>query len=81
MKHTPVVHTNCETLGCSICDGGLYCCKICGLIEGSLTTDCPGEEAWAEKNEDIYAGEIDFRDGQWVEETSPHSPQIHLTKS
>ncbi|CVK18498.1 hypothetical protein [Sporomusa sphaeroides] len=57
--------------GCMVCDGGLSICKVCGLMEGSLTTDCPGE--WSgKKSEEIYAGNLDYREGQgWVEEKNP----------
>ena len=74
MKHKPVKHDNCNELGCPICDGGLFVCEVCGLIEGSLTTDCSGEESFLEYNQDVYNGLIDFKDGVWVKEVSPHSP-------
>ena len=57
-------------VGCNICN--LAVCKICSLYEGSLTTDCPGEEAFAEYNDAIYAGEIDYREGEgWVKKLNP----------
>lgn len=56
---------------CPVCDGGLSICKVCSLFEGSLTTDCPGEYA-GDKADAIYAGNLDFREGQgWVHEKNP----------
>jgi hypothetical protein len=66
--------------GCMVCDGGLGICSICGLVEGSLTTDCPGFEAYADYADYIYAGKIDFRNGQWVNECSPHTPAYYRRK-
>lgn len=78
MKHIFIEHTNCLEPGtCPICDGGLAVCRVCGLLEGSLTTDCPGYLCWAEKNDDIYQGKIDFVNGHWVNQPSPHSPAYY----
>jgi hypothetical protein len=68
--HDPYQHAPCW-----VCEGGLSICKVCGLYEGSLTTECPGYECYAEKGDDVYAGKIDFRDGQWVEGKSPYTPK------
>lgn len=78
MKHKWIEHKNCSSPGiCPICDGGLAACEVCGLIEGSLTTDCPGYRCWQEKGDDIYEGKIDFVNGQWVNQPSPHSPAYY----
>lgn len=53
----------------------LAICSVCGLIDGSLTTDCPGVPSYAEKSDDVYAGRIDFVDGVWVEQCSRQSPR------
>ncbi len=74
-KHKAVIHINCQETHCPVCDGGLYICEVCGLIEGSLTTDCPGVESWCNKNELIYKGLLDYKNGEWVKNCSPHSPQ------
>jgi len=50
---------------CPICDGGLCVCKICGLAEGELTTECPGVSS-RKYGSAVYAGMMDFRDGRWV---------------
>lgn len=34
---------------------------------------------YLERGEDVYAGKIDFRDGEWVEKCSPHSPRYWTT--
>ena len=74
MNHIFETHINCEKSDCPVCDGGLDICIVCGLVEGSLTTDCPGYSCWAEKNENVYQGKEDFKYGQWVNTCSPHSP-------
>jgi len=77
MNHKWVEHRDCLINGCPICDGGLDVCSVCGLVEGSLTTDCPGVPCWTEKNRLIYDGIIDFKDGEWVYGVSHYSPQGH----
>ncbi len=75
MKHVYITPQDCDCKGkvphCIICEGGALVCKICGLAEGSLTTDCPGEDS-VSKTDDIYSGQLDYRDGcGWVEEKNP----------
>jgi hypothetical protein len=74
-KHIFETHTNCHRTHCEVCDGGLSICTVCGLIEGSLTTDCPEKDSWLQYGDAVYAGEVDFRDGKWVSEPSPQSPR------
>lgn len=60
---------------CNICDGGLALCRVCGLTEGCLTTECPGEPSYAEHGDAVYRGERDFAGGRWQEGVcSRHSP-------
>lgn len=60
---------------CPICDGGLSVCKICGLFEGALTTDCPGARVFSATSDRIYRGDLDYRDGHWIEgQPSSHCP-------
>lgn len=69
---------NCKKEGnCMICDGGLAICKICGLYEGSLTTECPSYDCYKDKSDDVYAGKIDFRDGKWVKGYTKHMAHIY----
>ncbi len=64
---------NCEhadpddSIGCCICEGGLFSCTRCGGAEGSLPTDCPGIQISHEMQDDIAAGNADYlwREG-WV---------------
>lgn len=70
MKHDFYEH--CENDDCGgVCPYCPYCtlavCKICGLYEGSLTTDCPGVDSYTVYSDRIYNCEIDFIDGKWVE--------------
>lgn len=75
MNHIWVQHTNCNNPTCWSCAGGLSICSVCGLYEGSLTTDCPGYQCYGEKSDAVYKGEIDFVAGQWVPKVSIHSPE------
>lgn len=74
--HVPEEHTDCKDPYCPICQGGLFVCKVCGLTEGSLTTECPGRESWVEYGDAVYTGKADFINGEWVEQASPHSPEF-----
>ena len=75
MLHVPTVcPPECETPYCNICQGGLFLCSVCGLYEGGLTSECPGENS-CDKADDVYRGKIDFRNGAWVEAVSKHSPE------
>lgn len=49
---------------CPVCC--LFVCAVCGCYEGSLATECPGERVSFERQEEIYARQIDFIGGQWV---------------
>jgi hypothetical protein len=64
---------------CFVCCCGY--CKLCGLAEGATTTDCPKVQVYTTHADRIYAGEIDYRDGQWVNECSPHSPEFYRKKT
>lgn len=66
-EHTREVHNDCEYPNCPICDGGLFHCTVCGLAEGSLTTECCGEKVSLSTEEQVYNGEINFRNGRWVQ--------------
>jgi len=64
---------NCTEAGCMICDGGLALCKVCGLLEGALTTDCPGHKVPYCMGEMIYGGLLDYREaeGGWAAAKNP----------
>lgn len=64
----PLEHTYIDNCGNPDCDTCPLCtltiCKVCGGCEGSLTTECSGENTY-QKEEDIYSGKLDFRYGKW----------------
>lgn len=43
----------------------LFTCKVCGLSEGELTTECPGEKPPKGFAERVYKAELDFVGGEW----------------
>lgn len=46
-------------------------CKVCGLAEGSLTTDCPDTKVPQALVEDILKGKMDFVKGKWFNKPNP----------
>lgn len=61
--------------GCFLCHGGLALCSRCGGLEGSLPTDCPGDEGMTmEQQEAVYGGRLDF--DRWVGWVSG-TPSVH----
>lgn len=81
--HVAVEHdpATCPTVqdgrSCMFCDGGLFACEACGSFEGATTSSCPGVRMTPEREDEVYRGEIDFRNGRWVQETSPYSPAYY----
>lgn len=65
--HTLAKHQNCENPHCNICVGGLAFCTVCKGAEASLPTECPGRPLNATEEAEIMAGELNFRDGKWVQ--------------
>ncbi len=69
MKHQYETHNNCRVDDyCYICDGGIAFCTVCKCAEGSLATDCPGYDCYAEYGDLIYNRKIDFKDGEWIDD-------------
>ena len=72
-------YTSCGTSDCGgscmLCT--LSVCKICGLMEGALTTHCLGDTVDDTLREEVYAGKLDFINGEWKSQCSPHSPAMH----
>jgi hypothetical protein len=58
---------SCDNEHCNICVGGLHLCKVCGLAEGWLTTECPGYDVPYDMGELVGKKRIDFVDGKWVD--------------
>lgn len=53
---------------------GVVClaeCKVCGLAEGALTTDCPNTKVPPELVEDILKGKMDYIKGEWLNKPNP----------
>jgi hypothetical protein len=72
MKHTFLDHgSECTDPGnCLFCDCGLKLCTVCGLAEGSLTSECPGVKVDYELANKCYNGTADYFDDAWrIEET------------
>jgi hypothetical protein len=68
-------HSCSEWGECNLCV--LSVCKVCGLLEGSLTTDCPGENSM-KRSDEIYTSKLDYREseGGWVNKFSPSVKSI-----
>lgn len=49
-------------------------CTVCNGAEGTLPTECPGRLMSSARQEHIYAGRIDFKDGEWIKGISPCCP-------
>lgn len=47
-------------------------CKVCNGAEGSLTSDCPQRRMTADEQDAVYAGDLDFKDGAWVQPTATY---------
>lgn len=62
---------------CMICDGGLFVCTRCGLLEGSVTTECSGIPSYSVYGDSVYKGHVDYRSGEWVNEVSHFSPVFY----
>jgi hypothetical protein len=60
-----VLH-KCDKHDCSICNGGLADCTVCGGAEAALPTDCPGERMTGDRMDAVQIGLLDFRGGKWV---------------
>lgn len=56
-----------------ICDGGLRVCVRCGCIEGAWTSECPDYQIRQSRLDEVYAGNLDFVDGEWKQQVSPNS--------
>lgn len=66
----PVDESNRVTDGCqscSVCQGGLSICIICGGAEGSLTTVCAGYKHGMD--DQVYKGDIDYLADGWTKTT------------
>lgn len=60
-------YTECEDKDCkgNCPKCSLTICKECGLYEGSLTTECCGEEVSGILAVEISEGKLDYRNNKW----------------
>lgn len=70
MDHTKYKHVDCDLSYCMFCEGGLFSCTVCGGAEASLPTDCPGVRMGRWAQDEVQAGRLNFREGQWRYERS-----------
>ena len=77
MKHV-FFNCHCNESGCQFCDGGLSWCTTCNGFEGSLTTECCGRHITLDEEDRIYKdGNLDFKNGEWVNEPNyPRPPKV-----
>lgn len=66
MEHNFTKHENCHLTSCTICEGGLGFCTVCGCLEGQLATECPGFDVGSEIGDLIWKGIVDFISGNWI---------------
>lgn len=57
---------SCEDPMCQVCIGGLAFCTVCNGGEGSLPTECPGEQMHSLVEDEVMAGKIDYNYGRWI---------------
>lgn len=76
--HVPV-GCECAETYCWICNADLYGCSVCGGLEGSLPTHCPGAPMTKDQDDDVYEGRIDYRDGQWINGVTIAMVHSHAT--
>ena len=69
----------CDKPYCQFCKGGLFACIVCGSAEGATTTDCPNSRMTPRQQDEVYAGRLNFRNGQWRLEPS-YSCSSHYVK-
>lgn len=55
----------CNDEDCSVCNGGLGLCTICGGAEASMPTECPGVRMTNEEQDLVQDGKLDYFNGHW----------------
>lgn len=56
----------CSDCECNVCSGGLALCEVCRGAEASLPSECPGRKMTAVEEDHVQAGNIDFKNGQFL---------------
>lgn len=62
---------SCDELSCTVCNGGLLTCDVCGASEGELPTECPGVCMDLTELRAVYAKQLNFIGGKWVANGEP----------
>lgn len=66
--HTEEDHSDPDdAMTCKTCRGDLAYCKVCLAAECELPTDCPGRVMSRLECEDVCRGNLDFRNGAWLD--------------
>lgn len=68
---------NHDRPGCQFCDGGLSACAVCHAFEGAWPDDCPGVGMTYEQSDEVYAGRLNYRDGEWRAECCQAMRHVH----
>lgn len=68
----PVPHEKSKSTCKGDCGGGchdctLFSCEHCGGIEGGMTSECPRTRLTMEQINQVYAGNLNFLCGEWVD--------------
>ena len=54
--------------------GRSYCSSCNGVEGSSLATECPGRPLTKAQVDGLYRGNLDYRDGEWVNPNAPPEP-------
>jgi hypothetical protein len=74
----PAHHDNGEH--CPYCEDEIFACKVCGCIEGSLASHCPGVDVSDFEQQVIYKGLLDYHPKRKWHVRAYLSHEVHDTK-
>lgn len=57
----------CHKDWCSVCRNQQKVCTVCGAWDKEQAAHCPGYQLPQVKKDLIYYGDLDFKDGKWVD--------------
>lgn len=57
----------CSKEWCSVCRNRQKHCMTCDARDKDQPTECPGRPMTLGEMEAVYHGELDFKDGEWVD--------------
>lgn len=64
---TDHIQHQCGKEWCTVCRNRLQHCTVCGARDQEQPTDCPGRPMTQEELGLVYAGDLDFKDDDWVD--------------